>query len=143
MTDTTYTPGERLNDLCTEVLVAAHLARDRRLVPDYADALAMRVRSPSADMIEDSDAALLRSAANALSQMSTRIKSADVRPRAKTGPSPGPSIAEMIRQLDAEQIASGGPFNRNEFEATERARVEEANRQLAKLNRSIEESRRR
>jgi hypothetical protein len=141
----TYTAGaeERLNDLIKDCVVAGHLARARKLTPDYADALAMRVRSASTDMIEDSDAALLRSTANALSQISTRIKSADVRPRAKAAPAPGPSIVDVIRELDAEQMASGGPFNRDAFEDVERARIAEQNRQLADRQRKAEEQRRR
>lgn len=137
----TYSPGERLNDLCSDVLVAGHLARARGLTPDYADALAMRVRSASADMIEDSDAQLLLSTANALSHTSMRIKSAEVRPRVKAGPAPGPSIKDMLREWDAERMSGGSASSLDPD--VEAARIAEANRQLAERNRSIEEQRRR
>jgi hypothetical protein len=77
--------------------------------------------------------------------MSTRVKTSGLRQRAKaaTPPAPaGPSIREMIRELDAEQMASAGPFDRNGSEERERQRVENENARLAEIARRAEEQRR-
>lgn len=135
----TYPAGERLNDLVLDCVVAGHLARDRKLTPDYADALAMRVRSKSVDMVEPADAQLLLSTANALSAIATRIKAREVRPRVKAGPAPGPSIRDMIRQWDAERMAGGSSSSLDPD--VEAARLAEANRQLSERIRQLEAER--
>jgi hypothetical protein len=157
MTDSyVQTPEEKIDDLARDVFVAGHLARDRRLTPDYADALAFRVRKASTDMIEPADVQLLAKTADRLESASIRIKSGNLhsrvelaatgpRPRVKAAPAPRPQpdIAAMNLQADLEQVFAGDPFDRDEFEAVERERIAEANRQLAERNRAGEEERRR
>jgi hypothetical protein len=146
----TYTKGpeEALNDLVMDLVVAGHLARDRRLTPDHADRLVVRVKAAAGNMVERDDAALLTKTANLLERASVRIKSAEVRPRTRSrakaapAPRPQPDIPAMIRQANAEQINRGGPFDRDTSEDLERQRAAEQNRQLAAKNEQAERARR-
>jgi hypothetical protein len=151
VTDYVQTPEGRINDLARDLYVLATVARQGRLNVKAADALVERVRRAASDMIEDHDRELLRTAADRLDSLTTRVESAGFRPRTKAAPpvshpSPPPvaqpSLTELIRQQDREQIDRGGPFDRATFEAVEQARVTEANRQLQMRNRTAEEDRR-
>lgn len=73
----------------------------------------------------------------------TRVK-AQTRLQPWVKVAPRPDIAEMYRQgADAEQVNSGGAFDRNESEALERERIASGNARLAEFNRRSEEERRR
>jgi len=89
-------------------------------------------------MIEDGDRDLLRTTANTLARASTRIKSAEIRPRVKTD-RPAPRPVDLVTIMRAEQLFNGPPFNRTEYEYPELLRVAEANRQLAERDRTQEQ----
>jgi hypothetical protein len=139
MTDTySPTPEAEVNNLCLDAYVAAITARSGKLNIKAADQLVGRLREHAARMIFPDDAELLREAAGRFETAATRVKAGGLRPRAKAAPQP--SIADMIRAWDAEQMSGGSPSSRDpDIEA---ARVAEMNRQLAERNRSIEEQRR-
>jgi hypothetical protein len=147
----TYTsPREKLDDLCRNVLVSAHLAKSGRLTPEFADALASRVKAASSAMVEPGDRELLRYTAAQLGAVSTRIKAGEARTRAKASngngsrsvPRPAPDYLRLSREADAEQMSLGGPFDRTEFEDVERRRSETQNAMLAAKQRKLEEQRR-
>lgn len=140
------TAEERLNDLCKNVYVAAITARGGKLNTKAAEGISARLRSAASDMIEPADSELLREAAGRLESLSLRVKAQTgrgTRVKAASAPRSQPDIAAMNRAADAEQMASAGPFDRTEFEATERARIEEQNKQLAQRDRQLEAERRR
>lgn len=92
----------------------------------------------------DAEGARAREIANLLEASSIESKANDTPARPRR-PAP-PTQAQLVARFDAEQLAAmgrGGPFDVNTFEATERERVEEQNRQLAERNRRHEEQRRR
>jgi hypothetical protein len=66
------------------------------------------------------------------------VKAADPSPRRE-----GPSIAELIRRSDVEQMSRTGPFSVNDHERLERERAETLNKQLRERNVRHEEQRRR
>jgi hypothetical protein len=102
MTDV-LSPEDRIDNLCRDVLVAGYLAKDRRLTPAYADALATRVRSAAHDMLLPHDGDLLRATATTLERASLRVKTAEVRPRVKAAAvqPPPPSQADLVAQWDS------------------------------------------
>lgn len=103
MTEYVQTPEGRINDLATDVYVAAIVAKQGKLNTKSADDIVTRLRSAASDMIEPGDADLLRTAAERLETVSLRVKSAEIRPRprartkAAPRPAPEPDIAAMNR----------------------------------------------
>lgn len=121
--------------------MAAVTAKQGPLNASSADRLVTRLRGHADRMISPGDAGLLREAAGTLERLTTRIKSATFRSPVKAAPRPQPDIAAMIRQHDAERMASAGPFSSTDFETTERERIAEQNRQLAEKNKRAEQQR--
>jgi hypothetical protein len=101
MTHYVQTPGDRIDNLAHDVLVAGYLARDRKLTPEAADQLAVRVKAAAADMIVPGDIDLLRTAAERLQTLSVRVKAGNdfaKVARSKVEPTQAELAAEWDRQ---------------------------------------------
>jgi hypothetical protein len=82
------TPESRITDLVKDFVVSAACAKRGRLNVDTADGIATRLRAASADMVVQSDATLLRTAAEKLERLSTKVKAQAESQRPQVAPEP-------------------------------------------------------
>jgi hypothetical protein len=101
-------------------------------------------------MIDEGDREMLRTTADGFERVSLRIKAgaaAATRTKAsngsRTGSRPAPvDYFALSRAQDLQNMARGGPFSRDDYEAIERARSENANAVLRERQRKLEAARR-
>jgi hypothetical protein len=146
MSYTYASPEEALNDAARDAYVLATVAKQGRLRTKAADDLVARLRGHADRMVEPGDAALLRETADKFELVSTRIKSAETRPRIKAAPvqrapRPQPDFLRLSHEADLQRMASAGtPFSVNDSGRSEREAAEQT-RLLREKNRRAEAQR--